>query len=129
MEKEREESTERQVGRLAQFILDHVPGEPSENEGAVDTAIRLLKREQKADEEPQPGAERMAAGDWIKEGETWLGLARKQVNLMRGGGERDWANYTMSYDEKKSSFAGACALIASACFGRATLQRTEKELR
>lgn len=31
-----------QVGRLAAFILEHVPGEPSQSEGAVDTAIRLL---------------------------------------------------------------------------------------
>lgn len=33
-----------QIGRLAQFILSEVPGEPSENEGAVDTAIRLIRR-------------------------------------------------------------------------------------
>ncbi len=31
-----------ELDRLAGFIIDHVPGEPSENEGAVDTAIRLL---------------------------------------------------------------------------------------
>lgn len=31
-----------QVGRLAQYILDNVPGEPSQSQGAVDTAIRLL---------------------------------------------------------------------------------------
>lgn len=32
-----------QVGRLARFIADVVPGEPSRSEGAVDTAIRLLQ--------------------------------------------------------------------------------------
>lgn len=32
-----------QVARLAQHILDHVPDEPSMSEGAVDTAIRLLR--------------------------------------------------------------------------------------
>ncbi len=32
-----------QIDRLAQFILNEVPGEPSENEGAVDTAIRLMR--------------------------------------------------------------------------------------
>ncbi len=32
-----------QVDRLANFILNEVPGEPSENEGAVDTAIRLIR--------------------------------------------------------------------------------------
>lgn len=34
--------------RLARFILDEIPGEPSETEGAVDTAIRLLRRDAKA---------------------------------------------------------------------------------
>jgi len=29
--------------RLARFILDEVPGEPSQSEGAVDTAIRLIR--------------------------------------------------------------------------------------
>ncbi len=32
-----------QLDRLAAFIIEHVPGEPSEDEGAVDTAIRLLR--------------------------------------------------------------------------------------
>jgi hypothetical protein len=38
------ESLESQVERLARFILDNVPGEPSEDQGAIDTAIRLLSR-------------------------------------------------------------------------------------
>lgn len=32
------------VERLAGFVLAEIPGEPSENEGAVDCAIRLLRR-------------------------------------------------------------------------------------
>ena len=32
-----------QIDRLAKVIIDEIPGEPSENEGAVDTAIRLLR--------------------------------------------------------------------------------------
>jgi hypothetical protein len=36
------ETAEQQINRLADFIMLHVPGEPSQNEGAVDTAIRLL---------------------------------------------------------------------------------------
>lgn len=39
-----------QVDRLATFLQDHVPGEPSQNQGAVDTAIRLLR----AGVSPQP---------------------------------------------------------------------------
>jgi hypothetical protein len=31
------------VRRLADFIIDEVPGEPSESQGAIDTAIRLLR--------------------------------------------------------------------------------------
>ena len=32
-----------QIGRLAQFIMDEVPGEPSRSEGAVDCAIRWMR--------------------------------------------------------------------------------------
>lgn len=34
---------EKQIDKLAAAIVDNVPGEPSRSEGAVDTAIRLLK--------------------------------------------------------------------------------------
>ncbi len=33
-----------QIDRLADFIMREVPGEPSENEGAIDTAIRVMRR-------------------------------------------------------------------------------------
>lgn len=33
-----------QVDRLAEFIIVNVPGEPSVSEGAIDTAIRVLRR-------------------------------------------------------------------------------------
>lgn len=36
------ESLESQVERLANFIMQNIPGEPSQSQGAVDTAIRLL---------------------------------------------------------------------------------------
>ena len=32
-----------EIRRLAQFIMEEVPGEPSQSEGAVDTAIRLIR--------------------------------------------------------------------------------------
>lgn len=31
------------INRLAQFIMDEIPGEPCEGQGAIDTAIRLLR--------------------------------------------------------------------------------------
>jgi hypothetical protein len=37
------ESAEVQIDRLAKFIMNEIPGEPSQSEGAVDTAIRLLR--------------------------------------------------------------------------------------
>lgn len=37
------ESLESQVDRLARFIMGEIPGEPSQSQGAVDTAIRLLR--------------------------------------------------------------------------------------
>lgn len=36
------ESACAQIDRLSTFILQNVPGEPSQNQGAVDTAIRLI---------------------------------------------------------------------------------------
>ena len=33
-----------QIDRLADFIMRDVPGEPAENEGAIDTAIRIMRR-------------------------------------------------------------------------------------
>jgi hypothetical protein len=38
------ETAEEQIDRLAKFIMGEVPGEPSESEGAVDCAIRLLRQ-------------------------------------------------------------------------------------
>ena len=32
-----------QIDRLATFIIENIDGEPSKSEGAIDTAIRLLK--------------------------------------------------------------------------------------
>ena len=32
------------MARLARFIMENIPGEPSKSEGAVDCAIRLLSR-------------------------------------------------------------------------------------
>jgi hypothetical protein len=39
------EPLESQVERLARFIMENIPGEPSQSEGAIDTAIRLLSEE------------------------------------------------------------------------------------
>lgn len=33
----------KEIDKLADFIMDEIPGEPSENEGAIECAIRLLK--------------------------------------------------------------------------------------
>lgn len=39
------ESLNKQVERLAMFIVEEVPGEPSAPEGAIDTAIRIMKEQ------------------------------------------------------------------------------------
>ena len=36
------ESLDSQIDRLAKFIMENVPGEPSQSDGAVDTAIRIM---------------------------------------------------------------------------------------
>lgn len=35
-----------QIDRLASFIIGEVLGEPSQNEGAIDTAIRIIREQQ-----------------------------------------------------------------------------------
>ena len=34
----------KQISQLANFIMAEIPGEPSQDEGAVDCAIRIMKR-------------------------------------------------------------------------------------
>ena len=36
--------TETQINKLANFIMQEVDGEPSQSEGAIDTAIRLIRK-------------------------------------------------------------------------------------
>jgi len=43
-----EQTAADQINDLAEFIMQHVPGEPSRSEGAVDTAIRVIQSQQRA---------------------------------------------------------------------------------
>ena len=36
------ETPSQQIERLANFIMNNIPGEPSKSEGAIDTAMRIL---------------------------------------------------------------------------------------
>lgn len=38
------ESLESQVERLTRYIMENVPGEPSHDAGAIDTAIQIMSR-------------------------------------------------------------------------------------
>jgi len=49
------ESAEQQIKRLARFIME-IPGEPSQSEGAVDTAIRLLRQYLRAAQAAKKGS-------------------------------------------------------------------------
>ena len=42
------ESLESQIERLAKFIMEEIPGEPSQDGGAVDTTIRIMRAQQTA---------------------------------------------------------------------------------
>ncbi len=57
-----------QVDRLAKFIMAEVPGEPSESEGAVDCAIRLLRNAYTETAAPE-GSKEEAAPEGSKEEE------------------------------------------------------------
>lgn len=84
------ESLQSQIWRLAQYIMEHIPGEPSRNEGAIDTAIRLLRDLPRTDSEPTP--ERNGNGLTVGElerllrslpldGEVWLETAPGLSNV------------------------------------------------
>jgi hypothetical protein len=40
-------SAQEQIDKLANYIMEFIPGEPSQSEGAGDTAIRLLREYRK----------------------------------------------------------------------------------
>jgi len=40
----KKETADEQIDRLARFIMEEVPGEPSQDQSAVDTAIRLIRQ-------------------------------------------------------------------------------------
>ena len=50
------EPVKSQIRRLAQWIMENVPGEPSRSEGAVDTAIRIMARGLEQEGHPPTGA-------------------------------------------------------------------------
>lgn len=65
------ERLDSQVKRLAQFIMDEIPGEPSQDGGAIDTVIRILRTWQ------QERSNIFRHGDTVrivKQGSTWEGL-------------------------------------------------------
>lgn len=69
---------EGQIERLAKFIMDEVPGEPSESGSAVDTAIRWMRtamqaRPEYTDEDVERVAAVIASADpvWRATYETW----------------------------------------------------------
>jgi len=39
------QSVSHKIDKLALFIMENIEGEPSQNEGAIDTAIRLLEKQ------------------------------------------------------------------------------------
>jgi hypothetical protein len=60
-------SLDHQVANLAQYIMDEVPGEPSESQGAIDTAIRLLRLFQV---ERDALLEALKAVEWVPDEDT-----------------------------------------------------------
>jgi gas vesicle protein len=104
-----------QIAKLAEFILADVPGEPSQSEGAVDTAIRLIKNgeEYRAALSDQTEAiDRVGklAMEVNAQAEASDALARRYFNHIETiGRERDevWA----LYHDANSGMANAQALM------------------
>lgn len=53
---------ERQIDRLANFIMHEIEGEPSESQGAVDTAIRIMEKQAREADELRAENERLREG-------------------------------------------------------------------
>ena len=71
-------TTKQQIEKLANFVMAEVPGEPSRSEGAVDCAIRVIKRLQAQTVHSTPG-ELCDLNDY-----DWQGTADKVVTAFRG---------------------------------------------
>jgi hypothetical protein len=61
------ETLEAQIDRLANFIIAEVPGEPSQSEGAVDTAIRWMRSALAARSAPEAGKAVVKPLEWESE--------------------------------------------------------------
>lgn len=85
---EGDEALDEQVGRLADWIMENVDGEPSQSQGAVDTAIRLLDAWQRQiealrDEVARLGAEPASAGPGI------IDAYRREINEQATRAEKE----------------------------------------
>ena len=81
-----------QIARLAKYIVDEVPGEPSQSEGAVDTAIRIMKEQ--------------FASIWQLQGRQPHSLNHLAAEIHSTATEHGW------WSEPRS-FGDICALIHS----------------
>lgn len=77
-----------QINELAEFIMHEVDGEPSENQGAVDTAIRVIRALQAKVDEAREALEE--ASDFISAfGDEWKLSEKIDATLsnLKAGGE------------------------------------------
>lgn len=82
----------RQINFLADFLLNEVSGEPSQNQGAVDTAIRVIRELQKK--------LALSESDCVEEDEYWKNeVDRLGVFLQGQDSDRpDWRTYNTTAD-------------------------------
>lgn len=69
-----EDALREQIDRLAKFIMAEIPGEPSLSEGAVDTAIRLLRSRAAPCPPAQAPQPKCATCGHVHEGDQWAGI-------------------------------------------------------
>ena len=80
VEKETVKSIAGQIDKLALFIMNNVPGEPSQSESAVDCAIRIMQTQKKKldwihvnDKLPEPGQRVIIEGGiGFQRSESWV---------------------------------------------------------
>jgi hypothetical protein len=69
-----------QITNLATFIASEIPGEPSQSEGAIDTAIRIMREQRTA---IQTAARRLAK--WVKDAPAGYGTEESRAWLLNYG--------------------------------------------
>lgn len=111
---------EKQIDALANFIMAEIPGEPSQSQGAVDTAIRVMRTMQAERDALRAENERLrdeAKNAWCDDTLPCRQLldTRASIDAARDEGRRagleEAAKVAETYDDKRSLMTGVSLAV------------------